>query len=150
MAEVWFYHLEKKTLAQELPGLLMRGLERDLRMAVIAPDDEKLKALSNAIWSYEETSFIPHGGADEPNAAQQKICLWTDETAPNAATFVFYVEGAMPQNIQNFERASILFNGNDEAAVQSARETWKRLKGEGATIRYWKQDDEGRWKDQAA
>jgi DNA polymerase III subunit chi len=147
--EVWFYHLEKRRVEQELPGLLQRGLERQISMAVVSAQPEKLKALSNTIWDHGETAFIVHALADEPHASQQLICLCTDDQVPNDANFRFYVEGAEPASLNGLARASILFDGNDETSVSQARALWKRFKAESATIKYWKQDAEGRWTDQA-
>jgi DNA polymerase III subunit chi len=147
--EVWFYHLEKRRVEQELPGLLQRGLERQISMAVVGPEPEKLKALSNKIWDHSETSFIVHALPNEPWAADQLICLCADDQPANAAGFRFYVDGAEPQSLDGLTRASILFDGNDETSLAQARALWKRFKADNASIKYWKQDNEGRWKDQA-
>jgi DNA polymerase III subunit chi len=150
MAEVWFYHLERTTVERELPGLLQRGLDRGLRMAVVTGDAEKLKDLSSKIWGYDDMSFIVHGGADEPNPADQPIYLCTDDNAQNGADFRFYLEGTAPESLEALQRAIILFDGNREEAVQEARVLWKRLKPIAETIKYWKQNEEGRWQDQAS
>jgi DNA polymerase III subunit chi len=150
VAEVWFYHLESKTADQELPGLLQRGLDRKLRMAVITVDAERVKALSLKLWGQDELSFLPHGFAGEPFGQQQLIYLCADDLPANNATFRFYLDGTGPQSLQNIERASLLFNGGDDAAVQKARDLWRQAKTENVVVRYWKQDEEGRWRDQAA
>ena len=69
---------------------------------------------------------------------------------PNRAAYCFYIDGAAPDTLEFLERASIMFDGRDETAVEQARVLWRRFKNDGVVIRYWKQDDEGRWKDQAA
>jgi DNA polymerase III subunit chi len=150
MAEVWFYHLERKTADEELPNLLLRGLERNLRMAVIMSTPERVKEFSQKLWGLEETSFIPHGFEGEPHPEQQNIYLSTDDNPPNAATFLFYIDGAAPSTLQGRERLSIMFDGTSETAVEAARGLWRTFKADNATIRYWKQEEEGRWKDQAA
>ncbi len=150
MAEVWFYHLERTTADDELPRLLQRGLERGLRMSVVLPTIERVREFSLKLWGLEDTAFIPHGYEGEPNATQQNIYLCTDDMPLNAAVYCFYLDGTAPSTIQNIERASIMFDGNNETAIAQARTLWRGFKSENATIRYWKQDDEGRWKDQAA
>jgi DNA polymerase III subunit chi len=149
MAEVWFYHLERRSVEQELPSLLQRGLERGLRMAVYAPSDDRLKDLSVKLWAHEDVAFIPHGFSGEDTAAQQPVLLCTDGAPSNNARFGFYINGAEPFDAHAFERVTIMFDGTSEQRVQQARDLWKRFKAEVATIRYWKQDDDGRWKDQA-
>ncbi len=150
MAEVWFYHLERSSADDELPRLLQRGLERDLRMAVVTSSLERVKAFSQKLWGLADTAFIPHGFEGEPHADQQMIYLCTDDVAPNTATFNFYIDGAGPTTLQNLERASIMFDGTQDAAIEQARSLWRRFKAENVAIRYWKQDEDGRWRDQAA
>jgi DNA polymerase III subunit chi len=150
MAEVWFYHLERKSVDDELPGLLQRGLERGVCMAVVTTSAERVKEISQKLWGVEDTAFIPHGFEGEPRPEEQPIFLSSDGTVPNAAGFRFYIDGSTPDAMTDIERASVMFDGRDEAAVQQARELWRRFKAEDVPIRYWKQDDEGRWRDQAA
>jgi DNA polymerase III subunit chi len=150
MAEVWFYHLDRKSVDDELPGLLTRGLERGVRMAVVTSTVERVKELSQKLWGVEETAFIPHGFEGEPFAEQQLIYLSAGGDIFNAAGYRFYIDGTAPEALDSIERASIMFDGGDETAVEQARSLWRRFKAEGFAIRYWKQDDEGRWKDQAA
>jgi DNA polymerase III subunit chi len=149
MAEVWFYHIEQRSADDELPGLLQRGLERSLRMGVATTSDERVKELSGKLWGAGQTVFIPHGFDGEPFPEQQPIYISATGQFPNAARFCFYLDGALPNALDDMERASILFDGNDETAVQQARLQWRRFKGEGAVIRYWKKDENGRWTDQA-
>ncbi len=150
MAEVWFYHLERKSVDEELPRILQRGLERGLRMAVVTSTIERVREFSQKLWGLEDAVFIPHGFAGEPLPEAQPIFLCTDDNPPNSAVYRFYIDGAAPLDLSACERASIMFDGNDEGAVAQARDLWRRCKSENATIRYWKQDDEGRWKDQAS
>jgi DNA polymerase III subunit chi len=150
MAEVWFYHLERTTADAELPRLLQRGLERGLRMAVVTSSNDRLREFSQRLWGLEETSFIPHGFDGEPHPEAQPIYLCTDDVGPNDAKFAFYIDGTEPTSLEQLDRASIMFDGNNETALDQARALWRKFKVENATIRYWKQDEEGRWKDQAA
>jgi DNA polymerase III subunit chi len=149
MAEVWFYHIEQRSADEELTGLLQRGLERALRMGVATTGPDRVKDLSNKLWGAGPTVFIPHGFDGEPLPEQQPIYLSETGLFPNGARFCFYLDGALPDTVDDIERASILFDGNEETAVQQAREQWRRFKSQGAVIRYWRKDEDGRWKDQA-
>lgn len=149
MAEVWFYHLEREPVEDVLPGLLARGWQRGLRMAVQSPDADRLKHLSERLWALEDVAFLAHGDAATPFPERQPIYLATDHENANAAAFRFYVDGAEPANVGDLSRASIMFDGSDESAVEHARALWRRFKAEGHTISYWKQDADGRWLNQA-
>jgi DNA polymerase III subunit chi len=150
MAEVWFYHLERTSADAELPRLLQRGLERGLRMAVVTSTLERVREFSQKLWGLEEAAFIPHGFEGEPQPESQIIYLCTDDNPRNASNYNFYIDGTAPDSLEALERATIMFDGTDDTAVDHARNLWRRFKSENTTIRYWKQDEEGRWKDQAA
>ncbi|MHA1134831.1 MAG: DNA polymerase III subunit chi, partial [Alphaproteobacteria bacterium] len=59
--EVYFYHLENRTLEQVLPTLLERSLERGWRAVVQASSKERVEALNTALWTYRADSFLPPG-----------------------------------------------------------------------------------------
>jgi DNA polymerase-3 subunit chi len=50
--EIYFYHLEKRSLEQVLPTLLERSLERGWRAAVQAASEERVEALNTLLWTY--------------------------------------------------------------------------------------------------
>lgn len=150
MAEVWFYHLEREPVEDVLPGLLARGLQRGLRMAVQSPSEDRLKLLSEKLWGFEDVAFLAHGDASTPMPEAQPIYLAESSENPNAAAYRFFIDGAEPLDISALTRASIMFDGNDQSVIEQARTLWKQFKAEGHAISYWKQDEEGRWKDQAS
>ncbi len=47
-----------------------------------------------------------------------------------------------------FVTAASLFDGHDEAALQTAREQWKALTGAGCAAKYWSEAS-GRWEMKA-
>ena len=57
MSETLFYHLERRTLEDALPGLLERTRERDWRAVVRVGSAERMAALDMHLWTYSEQSF---------------------------------------------------------------------------------------------
>ena len=149
MAEVWFYHLEQTSLDQALPELLEKTLARGWRAVVRTAGRERLEHLDGWLWAYRDDSFLPHGSEDDPDAARQPIILTTGEGNPNAAHALFLLDGAEPGALDAYERAVVLFDGRDEAALSAARARWSALKKAGAVISYWKQTGRGGWEKQA-
>lgn len=149
MTEVLFYHLQNAPLEQVLPQLLERSLARPWRCVVKVGNVERLDALVNALWTYREDSFLPHGTKEDGPAEAQPIFMTTEEENPNGAQVVFLVDGAEPGDISGYERCVLMFDGRDEDALARARENWKRLKAEGHDATYWQQSDAGRWEKKA-
>jgi DNA polymerase III subunit chi len=144
MTEIYFYHLEQTPLSSILPDLLRRGLERGLRMAVETNAPENLERLSASLWAVDDVGFMPHGyGDDQPDG--QPIWLCADTKNSNAAVYRFYVDGALPVELDGLQRALIMIDSNSEEALLSARSEWKKRKAEGHVVSYWRQDENGRW-----
>ena len=143
MPEVRFYHMTRTTLDHALPDLLARSLDRGWRAVVMASSEARVEALDQHLWTYDDRSFLPHGGKQEGHAALQPIWLTVEDENPNAADVLFLTDGADTDNSGLFETVCVLFDGNDEAAVQQARGQWTRFKDQGLGLTYWQQNDRG-------
>ena len=148
MAEVFFYQLDSQPLTAVLPQLVAKGLERGLHMVIETATPENVPRLSELLWGHEDVAFLPHGhGDDAPEG--QPIWLCSDAGNPNTATYRFYVDGALPSSLEGLARAIIMFESNSEEGLTSARDEWKKRKSEGHEIRYYKQDESGKWQNLA-
>ncbi len=147
MAELWFYHLERSELERALPPLLEKCLQRGWRALVRCGSPERIEALDETLWTYRDDSFLPH--AREGDAARQPIWLTTDGGNPNAAQALFLIDGAEPGDLAAFERACLIFDGHDQAALESARSRWKEAKEAGVAASYWRESAAGKWEKQA-
>ncbi|MBB4659443.1 DNA polymerase III subunit chi [Parvularcula dongshanensis] len=144
MTEVLFYHLERSTLAQVLPALLVRTIERGQRALVRCGTPEGLEEIDGHLWTFRDESFLPHGRAGEDHEAAQPVLLTLGEAAPNEAKVLFLVEGApvSAEAMASFARAVVMF---DAEGAPDAREAWRAVKGAGLDATYWKQTPQGRW-----
>ncbi|GGC69158.1 DNA polymerase III subunit chi [Chelatococcus reniformis] len=146
MTEVLFYHLLRQPLEAVLPTLLQKSIARGWRVVVEVGDEERLASLDDHLWTYSDDSFLPHGTAREPDAADQPIVLATGPDNPNGARVRFVVAGASaPDALDGYERVVLIFDGRDEDALAAARADWRRVKSAGAEATYWQQDEDGRW-----
>lgn len=145
MCEFWFYHLERSTLEQVLPGLLEKTRERGWKALVHVSDPAQLEALDEHLWTWRDDSFLAHGRASEPNADRQPILLSESGENLNAAQALFMIDGAEIGDTDGLERCFIIFDGRNDQALTGSRERWKALKAQGAALAYWKQSPEGRW-----
>jgi DNA polymerase-3 subunit chi len=148
VAEIGFYHLLSTPLERALPRLLERARAQDYRIVVRAASSERIEHLNALLWTYDEASFLPHGSARDGNAASQPIWLTDGEENPNGATMLVLVDGVDAADLATFARCLDLFDGNDEAAVEAARDRWRRAKSAGHTLTYWQQTAAG-WEKKA-
>jgi DNA polymerase-3 subunit chi len=147
MTELWFYHLERSELERALPPLLEKCLQRGWRALVRGGLADRLDALDAVLWTYKEESFLPHARSGEPS--RQPVWLTTEGGNPNGAQVLFLIDGAESGDISGFERACLIFNGHDAAALESARARWKQAKDAGITASYWRESAAGKWEKQA-
>jgi DNA polymerase III subunit chi len=151
--EALFYHLERKSLDDVLPGLLERTRERGWRAVVRVGSAERMAALDMHLWTYSEQSFLAHGTAAEGHSSRQPIFLTTEEENPNGALVLFLVGGAMPADwssplFSGLARIVLLFDGRDPKTLDAARAAWRNAKEASHDATYWKESPNGKWEKQ--
>ncbi len=150
MTELLFYHLHRQPIEKVLPAMLEKSLERGWRVIVQAASEERMEALDAHLWTYRDDNFLPHGTAKESDADAQPVLLTTRDDNPNSAVVRFLIDGAaVPADAKNYQRIVLLFDGEDEDAVASARAHWIEAKAQGFDATYWQPDEQGRWKQKA-
>lgn len=148
MTELLFYHLERAPLEKVLPVLLERSLERGWRCAIEA-GAERLRVLDDLLWTYADESFLPHG-MEADDGAGQPVVLVAHAGNPNGAAVRFLLDGAgLPEDAARYERLILMFDGNDDEAVETARLRWREARCLGIAVTYWQQDENGRWQKRA-
>ena len=145
MTEIAFYHMTRSTLEAALPKLLEKTLKAGKRAIVMAGSEDRVEALNIQLWTYGQRSWLPHGSAQDGNAADQPVWLTTGDDNPNGATYLFLTDGIQASRIDAFERCFDLFDGNDTGAIEAARDRWRSYKEAGHTLTYWQQNERGAW-----
>ena len=150
MGAAYFYHMTRSPLEETLPVLLGKALEAGWRVAVRGPNAARLDWLDQRLWLGPEDGFLPHGRAGGPHDADQPVLLTSDGALPNGAACLVSVDGAEigDDEVAAAERVMVLFDGNDPAALETARAQWRGLTGAGAKAKYWSQES-GRWEMKA-
>ena len=147
MAEIGFYHLLATPLERALPRLLERARAGGYRVVVRAASAERVEHLNTLLWIYDEASFLAHGAARDGNAAEQPIWLSDRQDNPNGAAMLVLIDGVEAPDLSAFTRIADMFDGNDAAAVEAARQRWRRAKEAGHALTYWRQSETG-WEKQ--
>jgi len=144
--DIGFYHLTRSTLMQALPRLLARTLASGQRALVLGKTAEGLDAVSAALWA--QPDWLPHGSAADGDPDLQPIWLSLEPEPLNGARYLFLVEETETARLDRFDRVFVLFDGNNSAAVEAARERWKAARGAGHALTYWQQTETG-WQKKA-
>jgi DNA polymerase III subunit chi len=143
VAEIGFYHLLATPLERALPRLLERARTGGYRIVVRAGSSERIEHLNALLWTYDEASFLPHGSARDGNAENQPIWLSERAENPNGAAMLVVVDGVEAEDLSAFARVADLFDGTDPAAVERARERWRRAAAAEHALTYWQQTEAG-------
>ena len=125
--------------------LLEKALGAGWRVMLRGGDPARLDWLDQWLWQNPEDGFLPHGLAGGPQDANQPVLLGTGPIV-NDAKGLMLVDGAvpLPGEAAALERVWVLFDGQNEAAVNAARGLWKAIVAENLPAQYWSEET-GRW-----
>ena len=149
MSDILFYHLLSTPLEAVMPDLLEKSLAKGWKVVVQTGQAARVEALNNALWTYKDTSFLPHGSTADGDGQDQPIWLTDGTDNPNGAAIRFLVDGAEIDDAGSYERVVYLFNGNDQDQLTHARGRWKVEKAAGHAVTYWAQNEYGKWEKKA-
>ena len=153
MTEVLFYHLERRSLDDVLPGLVERSLAKPWRVLIKCESADRAAAIDNLLWTYDEQSFLPHAQLGDGDAARQPVLITVEDTNANDANVLFLVGGAAAPAwdgpfVQPLARVVLLFDGRDPEALSAARQNWTKAKDAGHAVTYWKESASGKFEKQ--
>jgi DNA polymerase-3 subunit chi len=151
MTETLFYHLERRSLEEILPGLVEKSLARGWRAVIRTDSAERSDALDTLLWTYDDQSFLAHAQSGEGEASLQPVLITTENENPNGAQILFCVGGVQPADwnaVSALARIVLLFDGRDSSALAGARNAWKEAKASGHDVTYWKESPSGKFEKQ--
>ena len=146
--DVFFYHLEQQTLERVLPSLLEKTLARGWRAVVQVGNEDRLEALDQALWTYADDSFLPHGTARVGHASEQPVYLTlTDEN--QTAQACDFSSMAPKRTSSRAPNGLSMFSTDMIRMPLHRRAQWKAAKAAGCAVTYWQQSQSGRWEQKA-
>ncbi len=128
-----------------MPRVLEKVLARGDRAVVVAGSEARVEALAQALWTYEDRAFLPHGTAQDGFAEDQPIWITRHPERPNGATMLVLVDGVLPPDLGEWPSLCLFFDDGDPAALEATRGYWRRWKGEGHRVTYFRQTARGGW-----
>lgn len=147
MVSVSFYHLTATPLERALPKLLEKMHAAGHKALVTCASDDRMDQLNQLLWTYDPASFLPHGSTKDGDTHKQPILLSTTTDRQNHASLLLITDGREAENIEEFDRVVDIFNGNDDQALETARQRWTNYRNLGYILTYLQQTSDGKWSD---
>ncbi len=154
MSDINFYHLQRSSLETVLPKLLEKTMGAGKRALVMASSTQKSEQLSNHLWTYEASSWMPNG-SNKDNRPKEisplDFPIWISDDLKaandniNNAEFLFLTDNAQTTDLEDFQRVFVLFDGNNDFSLSQARDFWKDCKENNHDLTYWQQNERGGW-----
>ncbi len=143
--EWWFYHLSRTTLERAAGPLLEKCLERGWRVLAISPDVARRGALDEALWTFDDNSFLPHGQVEAEGLEPSHLPILITDKAENVnrADVALLMDGSDLPTDADFTRCMVMFDDGDGPTRQKAREQFKIAKDAGLVARYFQQGPGG-------
>ena len=150
MGAAYFYHLTRRPIEATLPQLLAKSLEAGWRVYIRGTNPDSLETLDEKLWQDAASGFLPHGIEGGAHDADQPILLGTKDTSANGATCLVSIDGAVvsADEVNTLARVCVIFDGNNDTALNQARSQWKALTDAGCPAQYWSEES-GNWQKKA-
>lgn len=144
MGNALFYHLTRSTPETLVPSLIARSRAAGWRVELRGTDAARMARLDDLLWQAE--GFLPHGLAGGPHDALQPVLLTVAGEDAAGADCLIVLDGAAVDAAECVaaQRVCIVFDGNDDSALEIARTQWRSLTGAGVAAEYWSEAG-GRW-----
>ena len=70
--EIFFYKLKNSSSELFLTSLIEKSLDNDWNSVVLFDSIERMEEINDLLWSYKETSFLPHGSENDENSKRER------------------------------------------------------------------------------
>lgn len=112
----------------------LKSIRQNNKLFILAPDDHQASEVRHALWSFEQTSFIPHCSSASPLAAETPIIVDTMTEAPPHHDILLNLCADYPPSFSRFSRL-IDIVGNDEEDKVAGRTRYRFYRDRGYVIR---------------
>ena len=145
MTEIFFYKLKNLSIELFLISLIEKSISKEWNSIVLLDNIERMEEINDLLWSFDDTSFIPHGSQSDLNPEKQKVYLTCNEENPNDSKIIFSVDGVIVKKPHEWNRCVYVFN-EQNLLVTDELESYKR---EISKLDYiqksFQQDSNGKW-----
>ncbi|HMM78256.1 MAG TPA: DNA polymerase III subunit chi [Gammaproteobacteria bacterium] len=113
--------------------LVQQAYRDGRRVHIHCLDEDMVTALDDLLWTFSDTSFVPHAPAGSADAAAAPVLLAASLAAPATADLLINLHVEVPPFFSQFEQV-VETTGEDERAKALARARYKFYKDRGYPI----------------
>ncbi|MCC7120597.1 MAG: DNA polymerase III subunit chi [Gammaproteobacteria bacterium] len=113
--------------------LVQQAYQDGRRVHLHCLDDDMVTALDDLLWTFHDTSFVPHAVAGSAEAAAAPVLLAASLATPATADLLINLHVDVPPFFSRFEQV-VETTGEDERAKAQARKRYKFYKDRGYPI----------------
>lgn len=129
MSQIDFYMIDKLSIDAVACKLLDKIYQNKMTAHVHCDTEAQATSLDETLWTFKDTSFIPHARISESTEHKPPISIAFGDQMPPAIYDVLLTHCVeLPEFASQFERILYLFPANDEQWKALAREYFKEFK----------------------
>ncbi len=113
--------------------LVQQACHDGRRVHIHCLDEDMVTALDDLLWTFHDTSFVPHAVAGETDAAAAPVLLAASLTPPATTDLLVNLHVDVPPFFSQFEQV-VETTGEDEQAKTLARARYRFYKDRGYPI----------------
>ena len=145
MSEIFFYKLKNSSSEIFLTSLIERSLENNWNSVVLLDNIERMEEINDFLWSYKDTSFLPHGSQNDKNSELHTVYLTCEEENPNDSDVIFSIDGLLIKNLNSWQRCIFIFNEQNLKVVDQFNTYKKNIDQSQHFLKSFEQDTNGKW-----
>lgn len=145
MSEIFFYKLKNSSSEIFLTSLIEKSIENNWNSVVLLDNIERMEEINDFLWSYKDTSFLPHGSQNDKNSELHRVYLTCEEENPNDSDVIFSIDGLLIKNINSWQRCIYIFNEQNLKVVDQFNTYKKNIDQSQHFLKSFEQDTNGKW-----
>ena len=145
MPEIFFYKLKNSSSEIFLTSLIEKSIENNWNSVVLLDNIERMEEINDFLWSYKDTSFLPHGSQNDKNSELHRVYLTCEEENPNDSDVIFSIDGLLIKNINSWQRCIFIFNEQNLKVVDQFNTYKKNIDQSQHFLKSFEQDTNGKW-----
>ena len=145
MTEIFFYKLKNTSIDLFLISLIEKSISKNWNSLVLLDNTERMEEINDLLWTFNDTSFIPHGSQSDLSPDKQNVYLTCNEENLNNSNIIFSIDGIIVNEPDNWNRCIYIFNEQNLKVTDELESYKRKVKDFGYTLKSFEQDNNGKW-----